>query len=300
MSIDVVQPLRRQAAFQEGKNSAQLGATALSCPHGRVPYQSAYPVIDTARKIWEQGVSRWPQLVLPLELVTRRLSKEATISDIRHPADLYLACACANGFPAAIAIFEGQFLIDVDAFVARINPTRSFADEVKQRLRERLLVGPAARIVDYRGYGPLGAWLRMAAMRVAIDVTRAEGGPRAEAVEDLATRALDPELHAIKVEHSASIEEALRGAVARLSPRERNVLRMHFVSGWTFARIARTYHVHRATVMRWIEDIRQRLLDDLVLDVGDKLALDIERLRSLVGVLRSQLDASLSGLGDEL
>jgi RNA polymerase sigma-70 factor (ECF subfamily) len=194
---------------------------------------------------------------------------------------------------------EGRFLSAVGGFVARINPSPAFADEVKQRLRERLLVGPSARIVEYRGEGPLGAWLRVASVRIAIDLSRSEGAVRIGAGADVTTRAFDPELEAMSVEHRPLIEKALRAAVSRLTARERNVLRMYFVSGWNCARIGRSYRVHRATVTRWVADIRQRVLDQLVADVGHTLKLDLDQLRSLAALLDSQIDASLSGIGED-
>jgi RNA polymerase sigma-70 factor (ECF subfamily) len=254
---------------------------------------------DAVHRICREGAERFPQVVLPLEALVRRVRQGTPGAGTRWPADLYLAWCCAEGVPGAIAIFEREFLAEVDAFVARIDRSPAFADEVKQRLRERLLVGPSARIREYRGDGPLGGWLRVASLRIAIDLVRTSGR-QVEPIGDTATRALDPELRLVSAEHRALVEDALRQAVRQLTSRERNVLRMYFVSGWSFARIARSYRVHRATAMRWIGDIRRQLLDDLLAAVGGQLALDLDQLRSLVGVLRSQVDASLSGLGVEL
>jgi RNA polymerase sigma-70 factor (ECF subfamily) len=255
---------------------------------------------DATDRICQEGTARWPQVLLPSDSLARRVRQSTAAAEIGYPAELYLAWGCAEGVPTAISVFEREFLAEVDSFVARIDSSRAFADEVKQRLRERLLVGPAARISDYRGDGPLGGWLRVASLRIAIDLARANGGRRMEPIGETAARALDPELRLVRAEHRVLVEGALRDAVARLTPRQRNILRLHFVSAWSFARIARSYRVHRATVMRWIEGIRQQLLDDLLATVGGQLALDPDQLRSLLGVLRSQVDASLSGMAAEL
>ena len=52
--------------------------------------------------------------------------------------------------------------------MARIDSSSQFVDEVKQGLRERLLVGPPPRIAEYSGSGPLGGWLRVVSVRLAI------------------------------------------------------------------------------------------------------------------------------------
>jgi RNA polymerase sigma-70 factor (ECF subfamily) len=257
-------------------------------------------VKSTADRVREEGILRWPELDLPLASVARHVREDTVPEEIRWPGDLYLALACAEGVPLAISIFEKRYLCDVDTFVAGINATHPFADEVKQRLRERLLVGPAARIKEYRGLGPLSAWLRVASLRIAVDLVRSDGGLRTEPIADVATRALDPELGAMRGEHRPLVEKTIREAVANLSARQRNVLRMHFVSGWSFARIARSYGVHRATAMRWISEIKEYLLQELIAQVGGALALDADQLGSWIGILQSQIDASLSGLHGEL
>jgi hypothetical protein len=48
-----------------------------------------------------------------------------------------------------------------------------------------------------------------------------------------------------------------------------------------------------------VADIRQRVLDQLVADVGHTLKLDLDQLRSLAALLDSQIDASLSGIGED-
>jgi RNA polymerase sigma-70 factor (ECF subfamily) len=255
---------------------------------------------NTVEIVFESGSAAWPEVHFGVEAVAQSLSAKTSAQELMHPADLYLALACAAGIPAALSIFERHLLSEVAAFVARINPSPAFADEVRQRLRERLLVGPSARIAEYRGNGPLGAWLRVASVRIAIDLLRADGATRATPIHDVATRALDPEFGYIAATHRPMLEDALRKAVTNLTTRERNVLRMYFVNGWTFARIGRSYRVHRGTVTRWVADIRQRLLDQMLAELGDKLSLSINQLRSLAGLLGSQVDAGLSGLGKEL
>jgi RNA polymerase sigma-70 factor (ECF subfamily) len=255
----------------------------------------------TAQWIFQQGNAAHPDVDLSVKAIAEWLDAQSMDAQVEHPADLYLALACAARVPSAIAVLEHQFLAALDPHVMRIDPSPTFVDEVKQRLRERLLVGAAPRMFAYRGRGPLGAWLRVAVVRLAIDLSRAEAADGARSADaDLATHVLNPELRLIAAEHRPLIEASLRAAVAQLTARERNVLRMHFANGWNFSRIARTYQVHRATVIRWVESIRARLLDKLTRDVGSRLNLSFDQLRSLAGGLRSQIDANLSQLSRDV
>ena len=48
---------------------------------------------------------------------------------------------------------------------------------MRQRLRERLFVGSdgePARLASYSGRGPLGTWVRIAAIRLALNLRRSE------------------------------------------------------------------------------------------------------------------------------
>ena len=112
-------------------------------------------------------------------------------------------------------------------------------------------------------------------------------------LSNIATLALDPEVQLIRNEHRAYVERSLRGAIARLSPRERNVLGMYFAGNWSLEQIG-TSKVHRATVCRWIADVRERLLAALASDLGDTLGLTLEEVHSYTKMLRSRLDADLS------
>src|SRR5581483_4498624 len=90
-------------------------------------------------------------------------------------SDLYLACACARGVPAALAALDRAVLLRVPAFICRVSTDAAFADEVRQQLRERLLVAPpggAPKIAEYGGAGALHAWVRVAALRTALNLRR--------------------------------------------------------------------------------------------------------------------------------
>jgi len=176
-----------------------------------------------------------------------------------HTAELYLACACARHEPHALSLFDARFMPEVGAFVAQIDASHAFADEVRQQLREKLFVGAgdvAPKILDYSARGPLGGWLRVAAVRVALNLRRGKdaltsGASATETVEFVSPGA-DPELDYLKTRYGAELRDALRTTLAALPQDERTVMRMHYVDRLNIEEIGVAYHVHRATVARWI------------------------------------------------
>src|SRR5689334_9841943 len=64
----------------------------------------------------------------------------ALLADL-HAADLFLAWACLEGDPVAWRELSRLYLARVPQWVARIDPSPAFADEVRQRIAERMLAG---------------------------------------------------------------------------------------------------------------------------------------------------------------
>src|SRR6516162_686902 len=82
----------------------------------------------------------WPGVVVPDEVFLAHLRRHAPVE---HGTDLYLACACARGDTAAIALLDRRLLPRIDKAVARIDPSPTLIDDVRQEVRCRLLVGPS-------------------------------------------------------------------------------------------------------------------------------------------------------------
>jgi RNA polymerase sigma-70 factor (ECF subfamily) len=240
----------------------------------------------------------WPELVPPVVFEAHLRARLDRGDVVTHLADLYLACACAHGVPRAIASFEREYLSHVPRYVARVTTSPHLLDEIMQQLRAKLLAGaPQAppKIVDYRGVGALGGWLRVVALRSAIDVVRL----RPEAVfasRDLAAKSLpgegDLELEALRARHRQPFQEALEAALSAQPARARTLLRLHYLDGQGIDAIGVLYHVHRATAARWIESARAALLHDIRV----RLALPDNDFESLAGLLVSGLHLSASRL----
>lgn len=251
----------------------------------------------------------WPDLGVSDEAYLRHLSERlpsgvAPGDALRevHAADLYLACACARGLPAAHAALETGFLSKVGPAVARVERSEEGVAEVRQRLREKLLASEGGRppkVAEYQGQGPLVAWLRAAAVRLALNLRlSAERRTRAEeeALAEDAVPAGDVEAEYLRRRHREDFQAALAEALAALPVRERTVLRLHVVEGLSLERIGAMYQTHKSTVSRWVAKAREDVLTNARQRLADRLKLSPTELHSLLRAVQSHLDLSLPGL----
>lgn len=229
-------------------------------------------------------------------------------------ADLYLACACAHQVPAALAMLDATCLAPLSKVIAQLDPSPAFVDEALQQVRERLLCvdsqpgedeqqQPAKlpRIASYLGVGPLRRWVRAAALRVALNLRRSERSPLhqpsdPDVLAEVAATQLDPELALLKARYRPALKAAFAQAVASLSSRERNVLRLHLIERLPAEQIGQVYGVHRVSVARWLGQLRQQLLQQTRKHLHKSLSLSAEELDELHGLFDSQLSLSISRL----
>jgi RNA polymerase sigma-70 factor, ECF subfamily len=254
----------------------------------------------------EAGRAAWPDISLdPRDFVAHLMARLPDSPDpaaaIRElfAADLYLACACARGDARALARFDERFLAPVGLTWGGRHRLADVADEVRQGLRVRLLVGGGGgppRIAGYTGRGPLAAWVRMAATRLGLDLRRRERPEAARDDDELSIEATgdDPELQYLKTRYAAELSEALETTLAALSARTANVLRLHYQEGMTVDAIGTMYRVSGRTVQRWLAEARRTILAETRRLLSERLGLTDSRLDSLIGLVRSRLDISLS------
>ena len=219
-------------------------------------------------------------------------------------ADLYLCCACVEAQPEALRAFESEGLGVAKAAIARINREADFVQDTLQEVWDKLLLGPEPRVKQYAGRGPLKAWVRVTATRVALDRNRAQGrlaGRQVELSEQLAARGMSPEAQLTKARFGPAFAQALRGAVSALSAQERNVLRMHVSGQCSIDEIGRAYNVHRATAARWLDRARTQLHESVrqELCIGrDKLT--ASEFKSLAAMMGGELELSLTGVSTRI
>jgi RNA polymerase sigma-70 factor (ECF subfamily) len=246
----------------------------------------------------------WPGVALDDAVFHSALARgldgrgELAIDDL-HTRDLYLAQACAAGDEQALAQFDRQLLGLVPQFLSR-HPARGRSDEVRQLLRERLLVsgdGAPPRIAGYSGRGALADWLRVAALRVASNLVRADR-PTRELDDDIAAAALTdaPELRVLEARYQRAFRAAFRAAFAALSPVERTLLRLHFVDGITVRKLVPLVGGSPATAGRRLLAAQRRLGEAVLAELSASMATPVGELASIVRTLLSRLEVSLTAL----
>lgn len=147
--------------------------------------------------------------------------------------------------------------------------------------------------------GALKNWLCAAGARMALRARQhdeREVPDEARAIQDLEGVLGDPELDYLKAHYRAEFRLAFREALASLSARQRNVLRLYVVDGVSSEQIGLLHQVHRGTVARWISECRQLLLERTRVELARRLGLSESELESLIVLVRSHLNVSLAGL----
>lgn len=256
-----------------------------------------------------RGRLRWPGLALPegefARYVGLRCPAEVDPGSLAIE-DLYLAFGCTRADAVALSLFEQVYMTVVEKTLLHREKDPLVVDETKQRVRARLLVaapGDAPRISEYRGQGSLAAWLRVVAVRELIETHRA--GHHAAALPDdddlpAPTMALlSPEIAADQERLVPAVRLAFRTALGNLPPRDRTLLKLHYVDGLPLERIGALYQVNKGTVSRWLAAIRARLSDDVLDLVRRSTGVSPEETRSLLRLLQSQVELSLRALRDE-
>ncbi len=211
-----------------------------------------------------------------------------------HVEDMYLVWALAKQERTAVLRFERELL---GRLPARVAEARELAPgELEQHVRTRLLVpegAEPARITQYAGRGPFGAWLRMVAKRVALDLLRARGRARMERELESPGVATDPELDFLKLRHAADFKGALEHALSGLSARQVTLLKLSYLEQLAPSAIGVMYGVSSRTVQRWLADLKDEVLRRVREGLKARLALSPSELDSLLRVMQSQLQVSL-------
>ena len=253
---------------------------------------------DRAARIAEARAA-WPGVDLDPDLFAAYVAERGDDDDDLCITDLYLAAGCAHGNPAALAAFDAQYLRQIGAALGPMELPRDAIDEVAQELRRKLLVaegGEPPRIVDYSGRADLRTWLRTAAVRTAIDLRRRERDlPVEDEVLAAALPAIDddPELLHARALYSAELKEAFAVSIGELEPRDRALLKYHYVDNLNADRIGAIYGVHRATASRWIGIARDRLGRNVYRTLRAKLDVSASSIARLV---EGDLDLSMRRL----
>lgn len=250
---------------------------------------------------WEAARQVWPEIAVPADRYRDYVA--ARTGDHLNAADLYLACACAEGDVSAIVAFERALFPLVDRVVHRMRAPAGLEDEVKQALRARLFVPTAARaaqIAEYSGKGSLAGWFKIVALRETLAILRRSGRERRAAGDPVplleGAAGPDPQLAYMRREFGAHLREALEQALAGLSVRDRTLMRLYHVDQVGVEALGAAYSVHAGTISRWLAAARASVLKAVQRSLRQTLGADQSELESLMRLVDSQLELSLSNL----
>ncbi len=288
-------------------DSVEIFVAALA-PSLQPPAEQRPGLAVALATICERARTRWPELPLPIDAflvhVAARIAEEPGLAvqlERIAAADLWLACACCRGDSRAIAAFERTYAPEIGAALRRLRDQALLPDDFRQILRHRLFVGDGEvgpAIERYSGHGNLGAWVRVTAMRTAINATRNKPRPdrpgEGDELFELEPSREDPELDHLKRTYRDAFTRAFLDTVAALPVADRTLLRQSVMHGLTVREIARIQGVHHATVARRIAAAREQLIAGTRTILALRLAVSPRELDSIMMLIQSRLDVSLA------
>jgi len=227
------------------------------------------------KQIVEKAISAWPDFNVDrdafakrvLDLLDPLLPAEEAVRQIAV-GDLFLAYACSLGDCTALNAFAQQCDGELRAVARKLRLSEADFDESRQVLWNKLFVGSQSgppKILDYRGEGQIRQWFRVVAGRGVLNELRRWRRPTPDGIEAIdnefgAALGDDPELTSIRRRFKAAFRASFGRAVTDLDPRERNLLRCHYVLGMSTDQMAGTFGTHKATAARHVAKARERLL----------------------------------------
>lgn len=243
--------------------------------------------------LFERASQQWQGIPLSAERFAAlwlRLSdsREAPLED--HAADVYLVAACLERSPEALTTLKQLLHGQLPALIS-LGVSSTDAEEIIAATLSYLLEG---RLHRYSGRGPLEAWLRVVLTNRVLDRLRIER--REVELDDVLLGNLsthhEPELELMRERFKGSFSAGFKAAIARLQPRQRNLLRQHHLDELTLEELSALYQVHRATIARWLSDARISLLDLTRDEVSTRLGIGRHEVESVMRVIGSRLDLS--------
>ncbi|MFK7984769.1 MAG: sigma-70 family RNA polymerase sigma factor [Sandaracinaceae bacterium] len=272
-----------------------------------LPYLALRPDADDPDL--ESTLSRLCALVEAADIPVDRLAFIEALAALPKPAgklddervrELALGLACADGDRAALRRFENDYLAHVPRLIGSMKLADADVDDVVQEVRRKLLVaepGERPKIAGYAGRGSLRGLLKVTATRTALSMLRKSGreSPADDAMDAVVGEA-DPELNFLKARYRTAFREAFETAVEQLEPRQRNLLRLHFLRKVTLEDLASMYGVHRATVVRHLARARDDIDRATQRALRTQLEVSPRELESVMDLIRSRFDVSVERL----
>jgi RNA polymerase sigma-70 factor (ECF subfamily) len=257
---------------------------------------------------FERGRAAYPHLAVDAAAFAAHLARSAALSaGASGPADLfvedlYLACACCERMAGAAETFQQRFGRAIRTALAALSGSPGFREEVEQQVYEDLLVGGARdrpRIGRYAGHGPLARWVAVVAQRAALMTLRSDASmarARDAAALERVESSMQGETAFLKSEYGPVVNQAIAQALAELPARDRVVLHLNVVGGAGVTRLGKMYGVSASTISRWLARARDEILQKTHGLLCARLRLRPDEIDSLMALVASQLDISVTDL----
>jgi len=278
-------------------------SAAVVDPRVNAPARELAPAHELEAMLREARAA-WPDLLVRdddfIAYVAQRLPPGESLAQW-CTRDLYLALGCAGGEARAIAAFERHCLDGIDGALAHLSAAPDVVSEVKQRLRCTLFVGDGKPpgITNFSGRGSIRAWVRAIVLREALALMRPlrKAMPLDEvSLQKRLLPADDPEISFLKRTYRHEFKTAFTAALARLSDRERLLLKLQLLDGLSIDKLGELYRVHRSTAARWLEQARNQLIKATLTTMRTRLRVEPDALNSILRLISSQLEMNLGSL----
>lgn len=255
-----------------------------------------------ARAAWPTFQLTYERYVEHVEMRARARASEPRERVIRTmpAADLYLAAACGDGNPAALAAFRDALVPAMRQALGKLAMPAAAIDDTIQHVLVAVFVGDgrAPQIAEYGGRGTLRSWLRTIAVRTCRRMLglEAAAGSSEDELAELPAAVADPELEMLRTRYREQVREAFAAAFAALGERERNVLRQYYIDALTIDQLAALYQVNRATTARWVAGARLAVVGKTREQLVEHFGIAAADVDSVIRLVRSQLDVSLKSI----
>jgi RNA polymerase sigma-70 factor, ECF subfamily len=178
--------------------------------------------------------------------------------------DILLAWACVGQDPQALREFEQTVMASAAQHLRDRRFTPDVIAESVQVARIAMLVSEKDRaptLLQYRGRGPLRAFVRTVCTRRALTLCSNTRRTMQATLQDFASKPQsDTELDYMRATYGPQLSNAMQAAWTRLQPHDRFVLGLALEQGVATNEIARICGIHRASATRRIASARAALL----------------------------------------
>lgn len=244
----------------------------------------------------------WPGVAVDEERFVAHLQRllrsiQGGVADELEIADIYLTLACAAGDDAALAALERTYVPPLRGRLAKLGLDAAGIDETLQLMRTELFGprdGAEPRILDYSGRGQLAGWLRSVAIRTGLRVRRTAPNHAALDSNVPGTIADDVELAYMRKTYGDAFRRAVRVALDELPAEDRLLLKQRYRHQLGVEELGALHGVNAGTISRWVAAARDRLGEATRALMMKELGVDRDDLASILRLIESDLDITLS------